>query len=202
MQITRPLIGGSQVRALVYPARMVPVTAKPRGARAQSATGSQKSVFAANAVGNTHRNTLSPRLSGKRMLTTMARIPTLPFLGAIDKAKGRLLLRDGLRRRSVARFFVDGRVFPSQRRTGSSPRRAKASLHLGQCLTRSHLPWRACSRLTASTARLMKGNLGVYAVCLGVTPDSRDRSAVAALMCAAFPGLVRAEISRAVGIDH
>jgi len=25
-------------------------------------------VFAANAVGNTHRNTLSPRLSGKRML--------------------------------------------------------------------------------------------------------------------------------------
>ncbi|MEA2807386.1 MAG: hypothetical protein QOG78_2805 [Rhodospirillaceae bacterium] len=48
----------------------------------------------------------------------------------------------------------------------------------------------------------MKGNLGVYAVCLGVTPDSRDRSAVAALMCAAFPGLVRAEISRAVGIDH
>jgi uncharacterized protein (TIGR02444 family) len=46
------------------------------------------------------------------------------------------------------------------------------------------------------------GNLGVYAVCLGVTPNDRDRRAVAALMRAAFPGLVPTEISRAVGIDH
>jgi uncharacterized protein (TIGR02444 family) len=45
------------------------------------------------------------------------------------------------------------------------------------------------------------GNLGVYAVCLGVTPDARDRRAVAALMRAAFPVLVPTEISRAVGID-
>src|SRR5471032_1187400 len=45
------------------------------------------------------------------------------------------------------------------------------------------------------------GNLGVYAVCLGVTPDPRDRRAVAALMRAAFPVLVPTEISRAVGID-
>src|SRR6201994_1238437 len=31
------------------------------------------------------------------------------------------------------------------------------------------------------------GNLGVYAVCLGVVPDERDRRAVAALMAACFP---------------
>ena len=46
------------------------------------------------------------------------------------------------------------------------------------------------------------GNLGVYALCLGVTPDEHDRRAVAALMRAAFPGLVPAEIARAVGIDR
>jgi len=44
------------------------------------------------------------------------------------------------------------------------------------------------------------GNLGVYAVCLGVTPDEHDRRAVAALMRAAFPALVPVEIGRAVGI--
>jgi uncharacterized protein (TIGR02444 family) len=46
------------------------------------------------------------------------------------------------------------------------------------------------------------GNLGVYAVCLGVTPDEHDRRAVAALMRAAFPALVPIEIGRAVGIDR
>ena len=44
------------------------------------------------------------------------------------------------------------------------------------------------------------GNLGVYAVCLGVTPDDRDREAVAALMRASFPGHGSpVEISRAGG---
>jgi uncharacterized protein (TIGR02444 family) len=49
--------------------------------------------------------------------------------------------------------------------------------------------------------RAAVGNLGVYAVCLGVTPDGNDRQAVAALVAATFPGLAPAEIARAVGLD-
>jgi len=45
------------------------------------------------------------------------------------------------------------------------------------------------------------GNLGVYAVCLGVVPDAKDRAAVAALMRATFPGLAPAEINQAVGLS-
>jgi uncharacterized protein (TIGR02444 family) len=48
--------------------------------------------------------------------------------------------------------------------------------------------------------RAAVGNLGVYAVCLGVVPDARDRGAVAALMRATFPALLPAEIDRAVGV--
>ena len=44
------------------------------------------------------------------------------------------------------------------------------------------------------------GNLGVYAVCLGVTPDEADRRAVAALLKGAFSALSAAEIAEAVGI--
>jgi uncharacterized protein (TIGR02444 family) len=44
------------------------------------------------------------------------------------------------------------------------------------------------------------GNLGVYAVCLGVVPDAKDRAAVVALMAAAFPGLTKQEIDHAVGV--
>jgi uncharacterized protein (TIGR02444 family) len=44
------------------------------------------------------------------------------------------------------------------------------------------------------------GNLGVYAVCLGVTPDAADRRAVAALMRATFPGLAPPEISEALAV--
>ena len=44
------------------------------------------------------------------------------------------------------------------------------------------------------------GNLGVYAVCLGVVPDANDRRAVATLMAACFPALMRAEIDRTVGV--
>jgi uncharacterized protein (TIGR02444 family) len=44
------------------------------------------------------------------------------------------------------------------------------------------------------------GNLGVYAVCLGVAPDATDRHSVAALMAACFPSLPREKIDRAVGI--
>ena len=47
--------------------------------------------------------------------------------------------------------------------------------------------------------RAAVGNLGVYAVCLGVVPDSRDRRSVAALMRATFPALSAAEVDRVVG---
>ncbi len=44
------------------------------------------------------------------------------------------------------------------------------------------------------------GNLGVYAVCLGVAPDAKDRSAVAALMTATFPQVGAAEIEQVLGL--
>ena len=47
--------------------------------------------------------------------------------------------------------------------------------------------------------RALVGNLGVYAVCLGVTPDAKDRAAVSALAAATFPELARPEIDRVVG---
>ena len=45
------------------------------------------------------------------------------------------------------------------------------------------------------------GNLGVYAVCLGVTPDEADRRAVAALLKGAFSAISAAEIDQAVGLS-
>ncbi len=48
--------------------------------------------------------------------------------------------------------------------------------------------------------RAAVGNLGVYAVCLCVTPDAADRAAVATLAAGAFPGLPRGEVDRAVGL--
>jgi len=42
------------------------------------------------------------------------------------------------------------------------------------------------------------GNLGVYAVCLGVVPDAKDRAAVATLMLATFPALSAAEVAAVV----
>jgi uncharacterized protein (TIGR02444 family) len=48
--------------------------------------------------------------------------------------------------------------------------------------------------------RAAVGNLGVYAVCLGVVPDAKDRAAVAALMAGTFPMLTAQEIARTVGI--
>ncbi|MBS0223873.1 MAG: TIGR02444 family protein [Proteobacteria bacterium] len=48
--------------------------------------------------------------------------------------------------------------------------------------------------------RTAVGNLGVYAVCLGVTPDERDRRAVAALVAATFPDAAPDEIAMAVSL--
>ena len=47
--------------------------------------------------------------------------------------------------------------------------------------------------------RAAVGNLGVYAVCLGVVPDAKDRAAVVALMKGTFPALTAEEITRVVG---
>ncbi len=47
--------------------------------------------------------------------------------------------------------------------------------------------------------RAAVGNLGVYAVCLGVVPDAKDRAAVSALMAATFPMLSAREIAAVVG---
>jgi len=48
--------------------------------------------------------------------------------------------------------------------------------------------------------RAAVGNLGVYAVCLGVVPDDQDRAAVATLMNGTFPSLAPPEIARVVGL--
>ena len=56
--------------------------------------------------------------------------------------------------------------------------------------------WPAEKRLRSALS-----NLGVYALCLGVTPDAADRKAVAALMRAAFPGLTPTEISDAMAVS-
>jgi len=48
--------------------------------------------------------------------------------------------------------------------------------------------------------RAAVGNLGVYAVCLGVVPDTKDRAAVVVMMKATFPALTDEEITRAVGV--
>jgi uncharacterized protein (TIGR02444 family) len=63
-----------------------------------------------------------------------------------------------------------------------------------------HAPPADRDRPVEKRLRAAIANLGVYAVCLGVAPDARDREAVATLMAATFPTLARAEIDRAVGI--
>jgi len=62
-----------------------------------------------------------------------------------------------------------------------------------------HAPPADRDRLPEKRLRAAVGNLGVYAVCLGVVPDDRDRKAVAALMRATFPSLAPPEIAEAVG---
>jgi uncharacterized protein (TIGR02444 family) len=50
--------------------------------------------------------------------------------------------------------------------------------------------------------RAAVGNLGVYAVCLGVVPDTKDRIAVTSLMKGTFPILLTDEITRVVGLTN
>lgn len=61
-----------------------------------------------------------------------------------------------------------------------------------------HSPPADRDRSPEKRLRASVGNLGVYAVCLGVVPDDKDRAAVAALMRATFPALAPPEVAEAV----
>jgi len=63
-----------------------------------------------------------------------------------------------------------------------------------------HAPPSDRDRSPEKRLRAAVGNLGVYAMCLGVVPDDKDRRAVSTLMAATFPGLVPQEIAEAVGL--
>lgn len=63
-----------------------------------------------------------------------------------------------------------------------------------------HAPPADRDRPLEKRLRAAAGNLGVYAVCLGVTPDVRDRAAAAALVRGTFPGLAPGEVEAAVGL--
>jgi len=63
-----------------------------------------------------------------------------------------------------------------------------------------HTPPADRDRPVEKRLRAAVGNLGVYAVCLGVAPDATDRRSVAALMTATFPTLPAAFINGVVGV--
>ena len=63
-----------------------------------------------------------------------------------------------------------------------------------------HAPSADRDRPIEKRLRAAVGNLGVYAVCLGVVPDGKDRAAVATLMRGTFPTLLPDEIARVVGV--
>jgi uncharacterized protein (TIGR02444 family) len=63
-----------------------------------------------------------------------------------------------------------------------------------------HAPPADRDRPIEKRLRASVGNLGVYAVCLGVVPDTKDRIAVTSLMKGTFPIMLDAEIARVVGL--
>lgn len=63
-----------------------------------------------------------------------------------------------------------------------------------------HTPPADRDRPPEKRLRAAIGNLGVYAVCLGVVPDEADRRSVAALMRATFPAFAAVEVAEAVGL--
>ena len=62
-----------------------------------------------------------------------------------------------------------------------------------------HAPPADRDRPVEKRMRSAVGNLGVYAVCLGVVPDAKDRAAVVALMAACFPRWCARRSTRTVG---
>ncbi|MCW5582165.1 MAG: TIGR02444 family protein [Luteimonas sp.] len=76
-----------------------------------------------------------------------------------------------------------------------------AAEHVEQLMLAAHWPLPGDrDRPLHQRLRAAVGNLGVYAVCLGVTPDARDREALLPLVAAAFPTLHRLEVERALGM--
>jgi uncharacterized protein (TIGR02444 family) len=61
-----------------------------------------------------------------------------------------------------------------------------------------HSPPADRDRPVEKRLRAAVGNLGVYAVCLGVVPDAKDRAAVLALVRATFPALSASEVEPVV----
>jgi len=108
--------------------------------------------------------------------------------------------------RAVRRQLKDGSWPGALPETVDSVRRRVADAELAAehaeqlRLASLHAPPADRDRAAEKRLRSAVGNLGVYAVCLGVAPDAEDRQSVAALMAAAFPGLAPAEISAAVGL--
>ena len=78
-----------------------------------------------------------------------------------------------------------------------------AAEHVEQLMLAAHWPLPGDrDRPPHQRLRAAVGNLGVYAVCLDVTPDARDREALLPLVVAAFPTLHRLEVERALGIGR
>jgi uncharacterized protein (TIGR02444 family) len=108
--------------------------------------------------------------------------------------------------RTVRRRLKDGSWSGALPETVDSVRRRVADAELAAehaeqlRLAALHAPPADRDRPAEKRLRSAVGNLGVYAVCLGVTPDTHDRRSVAALMAAAFPALAPAEIAAAVGL--
>lgn len=76
-----------------------------------------------------------------------------------------------------------------------------AAEHVEQLVLAAHAPFSGDrDKPVRERLRAAVGNLGVYAVCLGVSPDDRDREAVAAILSSAFPITPRFEVERAVGL--
>jgi uncharacterized protein (TIGR02444 family) len=76
-----------------------------------------------------------------------------------------------------------------------------AAEHVEQLVLATHAPFSGDrDKPVRDRLRAAVGNLGVYAVCLGVTPDDQDREAVASILAAAFPMTPRFEVERAVGL--
>ena len=76
-----------------------------------------------------------------------------------------------------------------------------AAEHVEQLVLAAHAPFSGDrDRPTHERLRAAVGNLGVYAVCLGASPDDQDREAVATILAAAFPVMQRFDVERAVGL--
>jgi len=107
--------------------------------------------------------------------------------------------------RAVRRALREGHWTGALPETVEAARRRVADAELATehteqlMLARLHTPPADRDRPAAKRLRAAVGNLGVYALCLGVVPDARDRAAVATIAAAAFPEFARAEVERVVG---